>query len=255
MNEEANYVRTQPTWPWHMLWLPTPKTCLLDPNLLFFCSGKLGGGGVKVSRRWNVTTLNNFLAWDLLTLYTVVWFGQEIWTEEVEYAFCWLQGIGIKPPSLDVGCRWFPKPTGWSRSKVWEMWSPWMPQVYVSLGGGLGSWCALALCFLGAADTQGPWLLPCVRGVGWRLFSRGLFRSIKVISMPWVHACVSCLSLWLNSVPGHTMSLAGDVQLSADCHLYFGLILGATKLNTPCAIAKAGSALAAKSLNIQLCMW
>lgn len=105
MNEKANYVRTQPPWCWHMLWLLSLKTCLLDQKLLFFCSGKLGGGGVKVSHRWNVTSLNNFLAEDLLNLHTVIWFGLEIWIEIVEYAFWWLQGTGVKPPSLDIGCR------------------------------------------------------------------------------------------------------------------------------------------------------
>lgn len=34
----------------HVRWLLAPKTCLLDENPLF-CSGRLGGGGVKVSHR------------------------------------------------------------------------------------------------------------------------------------------------------------------------------------------------------------
>lgn len=73
-----------------MLWILTPTTCQLDQNLLFFCSGVEWGGGVKISHRWNVTTLNNFLAQDLLTLHAVIWFSLEIWIEIAEYAFCWL---------------------------------------------------------------------------------------------------------------------------------------------------------------------
>lgn len=56
---------------------------------------------MKVSHRWNVTTLNNFLARELLILYIGIWFGLEIWIEIVEYphASCWLQSTGIKPPT------------------------------------------------------------------------------------------------------------------------------------------------------------
>lgn len=76
----------------------------------------------------------------------MVWSGNSDWDSGI--CLCWLQGTGIKTTSLDTGCRRFPRPAEWSRSKVcamlWEVWSPRVRCVYVSLGGGLESWCALA---------------------------------------------------------------------------------------------------------------
>lgn len=273
MNEKANYVRTQPPWCWHMLWLLSLKTCLLDQKLLFFCSGKLGGGGVKVSHRWNVTSLNNFLAEDLLNLHTVIWFGLEIWIEIVEYAFWWLQGTGVKPPSLDIGCRWFPRPAEWSRSKfcamVWEVWSTWMPCVYVSLGGGLESWCALA-----APDTALPEAAaaghckqiasPCCCTASGMLaatsWTQACWDPSKWSPCPeYMHVFLFSLCGW-NSVPSSTVGCPCVTCFEMfsclqHCHLYFGLILGATELNTTRAVEKPGSAFMAKSLYIQLRMW
>lgn len=80
-------------------------------KVVVFCSGRLGRGGVKVLRRWNVTTLNNFLVQDVWTLHAVIWFALEIWIEIMDCAFSWLQGTGMKPPcrhrlqAISKACR------------------------------------------------------------------------------------------------------------------------------------------------------